>query len=113
MKIEAANVVGNNRFFRRTEPHTLAEHTIAVLREIVRAQNHVLRRNSDRLTILRRYDIVRRKHEDCALELSFVAERYVHGHLVTVEVGVERRTNERMDLERAAFNQSRLECLNT
>ena len=34
-------------------------------------------------------------------------------HLIAVEVGIERRANKRMDLERAAFDESRLERLNT
>ena len=33
-------------------------------------------------------------------------------HLVAVEVGVERRANQRVDLDRLAFHQHRLECLN-
>ena len=36
----------------------------------------------------------------------------MHGHLVTVEVGVEGRTNERMKLDGFAFNENRLESLN-
>ena len=34
-------------------------------------------------------------------------------HLVAVEVGVERRTHQRVDLDRAALDQDRLERLNT
>jgi hypothetical protein len=36
----------------------------------------------------------------------------VHGHLVTVEVGVERLTHQRVQLNRLAFHQHRLESLN-
>ncbi len=35
----------------------------------------------------------------------------MHGHLVPVEVGVERRANQRVDLDRAALHQNRLERL--
>ena len=35
----------------------------------------------------------------------------VHGHLVAVEVGVERRADERMQLDCLAFDESRLERL--
>jgi hypothetical protein len=36
----------------------------------------------------------------------------VNGHLVTVEVGVERRADQRMKLDRLAFDQDRFERLN-
>jgi hypothetical protein len=35
----------------------------------------------------------------------------VHGHLVAVEVGVEGRTDQRMELDGAAFDQDWLEGL--
>ena len=38
-------------------------------------------------------------------------ERQVHGHLVAVEVGVERRADERVDLDRLALDEHRLEGL--
>jgi hypothetical protein len=40
-----------------------------------------------------------------------MAQGHVHGHLVTVEVGVERRTNERVQLDRLALDQFGLEGL--
>ena len=40
-----------------------------------------------------------------------MAQRYVYGHLVTVKVGVESRTNERVQLNGFALDQTRLECL--
>ena len=46
------------------------------------------------------------------LELRFERQRHVHGHLVAVEVGVERRADERMQLDRLALDQHRLEGLN-
>ena len=38
-------------------------------------------------------------------------QRQVHGHLVAVEVGVERRADERVDLDGLALDQLRLEGL--
>ena len=37
----------------------------------------------------------------------------MHRHLVAVEVGIECRTNERVNLDCLAFNQHRLKRLNT
>src|SRR5690606_721443 len=45
------------------------------------------------------------------LELRLERQRYVHRHLVAVEVGVERRTDERVQLNRLTFDQHRLERL--
>src|SRR6185295_5529869 len=44
-------------------------------------------------------------------ELGFQRQRHVHRHLVTVEVGVERRADERMQLDRLAFDEHGLERL--
>ncbi len=37
----------------------------------------------------------------------------MNSHLVTIEVGVEGRTHERVQLDSITFNQTRPECLNT
>ena len=37
----------------------------------------------------------------------------MNSHLVTIEVGVERSTNQRVKLDSTAFNEDRLECLDT
>ncbi len=53
------------------------------------------------------------EHEHLSLENGFVAEWEVNSHLVTVEVGVECGTCERMKLDCLTFNHLGLECLNT
>ena len=45
--------------------------------------------------------------------LRFHRQRYVNGHLVTVEVGVKRRANEGVQLDGLAFDQDGLERLDT
>ena len=45
------------------------------------------------------------------LGLGLGRQRQVHGHLVAVEVGVERRAHERVDLDRLALDEHRLEGL--
>src|SRR5947207_1785450 len=45
------------------------------------------------------------------LGLRLRGERQVHGHLVAVEVGVECVADERMDLDRLALDEHRLEGL--
>src|SRR4030095_12140313 len=110
-------------YFRRVESkqHLVAGGKLSscefvvllVLRQIVAAKNYVLSGHGDRLSICRRKDVVRCKHQHASLDLRFGRQRDVHRHLVTVKVGVESSTHKRMNLDRFAFNQHRLECLNT
>jgi hypothetical protein len=54
---------------------------------------------------------VRREHEQARFGLRSPTRAEVHGHLVTVEVGVERGAHQRVDLDRLALDQHRLERL--
>ena len=80
-------------------------------RQVIDAQHDVLARHDDRLAVRRAEDVVRRHHQHPRLELRFQAERHVHRHLVAVEVGIEGRADQRMQLDRLAFDQHRLEGL--
>ena len=53
------------------------------------------------------------QHQDLCLEYSLVAQRKVNSHLVTVEVGVECRTCQRVQLNSLTLDELRLEGLNT
>ena len=83
-----------------------------VIGEVVRTDDHVLCRRHQRTTMSWAQDVVRTdsiKH--AGLGLRFGGQRQVNSHLVTVEVGVERRANERVDLDGLALDQHRLERL--
>jgi hypothetical protein len=56
-------------------------------------------------------DVVGRHHQHARFQLRFERQRNVHGHLVAVEVGVERGADQRVQLDRLAFDQLRLERL--
>ncbi len=56
---------------------------------------------------------MRRKHQHGRFQHGLLAQRYVNGHLVTVKVGVESRTNERVQLNGFALDELGLERLNT
>ena len=88
-----------------------AGQAFAQHRQIIQAEHDVLRRHDDRLTVGRMQDVVGRHHQHARFELRFQRQRNVHGHLVAVEVGVERRAHQRMQLDRLAFDQHRLERL--
>ena len=51
------------------------------------------------------------QHQHAGLDLRLGRERHVHGHLVAVEVGVEGRADERVDLDGLALDQDGLEGL--
>ena len=53
-----------------------------------------------------------REHQAAGFELGFQRQRHVHSHLVAVEVGVEGRADERVQLDGLAFDQLRLKGLN-
>ena len=78
---------------------------------VVEPEDDVLRRVDDRLAVGGREDVVRAHHEHARFHLRFDRERHVDGHLVTVEVGVERRADERVKLDGLAFDEDGLERL--
>ena len=79
--------------------------------EVVGAEDHVLRRRGQRRAVGRRQDVVGGQHQDPRLGLRLRRQRQVDRHLVAVEVGVERVADERVDLDRLALDQHRLEGL--
>ncbi len=89
----------------------LLARVLAHQREIVEAEHDVLRRHDDRRAVGGMQDVVGRHHQHARLELRLERQRHVHGHLIAVEVGVEGRADERMQLDRLALDQHRLEGL--
>ena len=80
-------------------------------REVIATQWNVLSRRHDRLAARRAENVQRRHHEEASLQLGFDRQRYVHGHLVTIEVRVVGGTNQRMDSDGFALDEDRLERL--
>src|SRR5262245_23994300 len=101
-----------HHLLRRGERAAFALRAFHRAGHVITAEHDVLRRHRDRLTRSGREDVVRREHQDLRLDLSLGRERDVDGHLVAVEVRVERRADERVNLDRLAFDQHRLESLN-
>src|SRR5690606_38352745 len=91
-----------NRIFRRA---------LSTLSQVVQTKHHVLRRNGDGRAVGRVENVVRRQHQDRRFEDRFLTQRNVNRHLVTVEVGVKRRTYERVKLNSRTLNQIGVEGL--
>ncbi|KAF1069318.1 MAG: hypothetical protein GAK45_01131 [Pseudomonas citronellolis] len=98
-------------FLQVCERHALALGVDRFTGHVVQTQHHVLRRHDDRLAVGGRQDVVGRHHQHARFQLSLEGQRNVHGHLVTVEVGVVRGADQRVQLNRLTFDQHRLERL--
>ena len=113
VELEVMIAICHDRLIYRREDHAFALLARLGDRQIVASEDHILCRNGYRVTILRLQEVVGGQHEESCLRLCLCRERYVYSHLVTVEVGVERGTNERMELDGTAFYEDRLKCLDT
>ena len=91
--------------------HALALAVDALARGVVQAQHHVLRGHDGGLARGGEQHVVGGQHQRARLHLCFHGQRHVHGHLVTVEVGVEGRADQRVQLDGLAFDQDGLEGL--
>ena len=79
--------------------------------QVVQTDDHVLRGQGHRTAIRRLQDVVRREHQDARLGLRLDGQRQVDCHLVAIEVGVERGTHERVQLDGLTLDELRLESL--
>ena len=90
-----------------------AGNTFSLVGQVIDTQHHILGRNHDRFARSRRQNVVGRHHQHAGFQLSLNRQRNVNGHLVTVEVGVERGTNQRMQMDSFTFDQNWFKSLNT
>ncbi len=112
MQVHFARVERVLNLFGRGKDHAFTFHAVPRDGHIVQTKDHILRGNNDRCAVGRRQNVVRRHHQDTRFQLGFKAQRDVHGHLVAVKVSVESRADQRVQLDRLAFDQDRLKRLN-
>ncbi len=93
------------------EGFALTGFAVTLLGKVINTQDHILRRNGNRCPVRRLKKVVGRKQQESALRLSLYAEGKMGCHLVAVEVGIVRRTYQRMQLYRTALHEHRLKCL--
>ena len=113
MQVASAFVVGDDGLFGSVESESRTLCTWTYLGDIIESEHHVLRRHGDRRTIGGVKNVVALQHQHLCLENGLVAQRKVNGHLVTVEVGVERSTSQGVKLNGLTLDKLGLESLNT
>ena len=113
MHVNSLFVQRYDYFFRTVELHTFALGPFTRLRYIIEAEHHVLGRHGDRGSVGRVQYIVRTEHQQLGLKYGRISEREMDCHLVTVEIGVERRTCQRVQLDCLSFDKFRLEGLDS
>ena len=115
VRLQRAIVIGENHFFLRAEqrqfPRVGGHRRARFGGEIITAERDVLRRRDDRPAGRRAENVVRRHHQQARFHLRLDGQRHVHGHLVAVEIRVVSGANQRMNANRFAFDQLRLERL--
>jgi len=80
-------------------------------RQIVATQNHVLGRPDDRLARRRFEQVDGTEHEIFGFLHCLIGQGHMDSHLIAVEVSVERRANERVNLNRTTVDQDHLKGL--
>ena len=111
--MQVTAVVGHDRLGHRGECATGSLLLFLQHRQPVHANDHLVAGDGHGTTVCWLQDVVRRQHQHPRLGLGLGRQWQMNGHLVAVEVGVEGCTDERMELDRLALDQLRLEGLDT
>ncbi len=111
LEVHVLVVVRDADFLGVGEQALLALGARPLLGHVVDAEDHVLARHRDRRAVGRLQDVVGGEHQHLRLHLRFHGERHVHRHLIAVEVGVEGRADQRVDLDGLALDEQGLEGL--
>ena len=112
-QLDPLHIVGIFRIFHASKHRRFGAFFCRLLsRHIVDAHDHVLGRTDDRVATARLEQVLRGQHQVARFLHSRRTQRHVNGHLVAVKVSVKGATSERMQLNRAAFDQCHLKGLN-
>ena len=106
-----AALIGVQGVSKAREDAPLTHDAILGRRQEVGAYDHVLRGNGEHLAGRGRAKVVDREHQHAGLGLRLGREGHVSRHLVAVEVCVEGRTDERMQVDGLAVHEDGLEGL--
>ena len=108
---QLAQVVYDPDLMDVRKDHARAEGTGCLARHVVAAQHDILAGTDDGATGRRAQDVVGRHHEHPSFDLGFYRQGHVDRHLIAIEVCVERRAYQRVELDRLAVDELGLEGL--
>ena len=112
MEVHRATFESLLEFVHPAEHPTLADDPIDLAGHVVATDEHVLGGGHQGSAMGRAQHIIGRQHQNPGLGLRFGGQGQVNRHLVPVEVGVERGTDQRVDTDRLALDEDRFEGLN-
>ena len=113
VQIGSTGAVSTQSFADVLEHHAFTLGIYTLTGDVIQTQYHILGRYDNWFAVRWCQNIVGRHHQGTSFELGFQSQRYVHRHLVTVEVSVVCRTHQWVQLDRFTFDQYRFERLNT
>ncbi len=108
---DLAGLHGQEGRLGRSEDPPLPFEALLLEGQVIAAEDHVLAGDGQGPAVGGRQDVVGRQHQGLGLDLGLDRKRDVDGHLVAVEVGVERGADERVDLDGLALDEDGLEGL--
>ncbi|OQA67663.1 MAG: hypothetical protein BWY37_01128 [Firmicutes bacterium ADurb.Bin262] len=111
VQLEVALLISHDGLFDVTEHFALAFFAGFVHGQVIRTQNHILRRHGYGAAVGGFEQIVRREHQEARFGLGLRGKGHVDSHLVAVKVRVERGTNQRMKFDGPALDEHGLESL--
>ena len=101
-QFDGAEFMGKQRVFGVAENAPRAPRLLVHNRHVIGAEHNVQRRSYDRLARAWGQHIICAEHHLPGFQNRLARQRHVDGHLVAVEVGVERRAYEGVKLDSAA-----------
>ena len=104
-------LISQDGFVHAVEAGTFTGLAVSFLGQVINTKYHILRRNGHRTAVRRLEQVVGRQQQESAFRLGLHGKGQMDGHLVTVKVGVESGTYQRMQLDRFTFDQDGLESL--
>ena len=106
-------LISQDGFVQVLEELAFAFTSRTLLGQVIDTKDHILGRYGYGTAVRRLQQVIRGEQQETALRLRLYGQGKVHCHLVSVEVRVERGTNQRMQLDSLTFYQNRLEGLDT
>ena len=105
MQLDKPGVVGVAGFRDALEALVAALAVLLLHGQVVAAHHHIQRGRNQRVAGGRGEHVARAEHGLLGFQHRHGGEGYVHGHLVAVEVGVESRTDQRVNLNGVSVDQ--------